>query len=151
MRDPTPPHMWRPAFLSVLSRMGVISGAARAVGISPSAVHMARRKDAEFDLQCHDAMQMAIEHLEQVAWDRATKHSDQLLIFLLKAHKPEVYNQAVKTEHSGPGGGPIPVKAYIGFDPSKWNASTKAGDEVETVDGDYVIIPEERKQVASGD
>lgn len=151
MRDPTPPFMWRPAFLNILSRTGSISGAARAVGVSTAVVNTARKRDEQFDLQCQEAVQYAIEWLEQIAWERAAKHSDQLLIFLLKAHKPEVYNQATRTEHSGPDGGPIPVKAYIGFDPSKWGAHTKPGDEVETVDGEYVVIPEGQKQVASNE
>ena len=151
MHDPTPPYMWRPAFLSVLSRTGTIAGAARAVGIAVQTVNAARKRDVEFDLQCQEAIQYAVEWLEQIAWDRAARHSDQLLIFLLKAHKPEVYNQATKNEHSGPGGGSIPVKAYIGFDPNQWNSQTKPGDEIQTVDGEYVVIPEERRQVVSSD
>lgn len=151
MHDPTPPYMWRPAFLNVLARTGTIAGAARAVGIAVQTVNAARKRDVEFDLQCQEAIQYAVEWLEQIAWDRAARHSDQLLIFLLKAHKPEVYNQATKNEHSGPNGGPIPVKAYIGFDPGQWNSQTKPGDEVQTVDGEYVVIPEERRQVVSSD
>ena len=38
------------------------------------------------------------------------KYSDVLLIFLLKAHRPEKYRDNVRHEHSGPGGGPIPAK-----------------------------------------
>lgn len=151
MHDPTPPYMWRPAFLSVLSRTGTISSAARAVGIAVPVVSAARKRDVEFDVQCQEAVQYAIEWLETVAWDRATRHSDQLLIFLLKSHKPEVYNRATRNEHSGPDGGPIPVKAYIGFDPTKWNEHVQPGEKVQTIDGDFVIIPEERKQVVSSD
>jgi hypothetical protein len=151
MNDPTPPYMWRPAFLSVLARVGTISGAARAVGVSVQVVNAARNRDTEFEVQCQEAIQYAIEWLEQVAWDRAVRHSDPILIFLLKSHKPEVYNRATRNELSGPGGGPIPVKAYIGFDPSKWNSSVKPGDPVQTIDGDFVVMPEERKQVAGSE
>ena len=151
MLDPTPPFLWRPAFLNLLARMGTVAGAARATGVSVAAVNKARKNDVEFDVQCQEAMQYAVEWLEQVAWDRATRHSDQLLIFLLKAHKPEVYNRATRNELSGPDGGPIPVKAYIGFDPTKWNDHAQPGDQVQTIDGDFVVVPEERKQVVSSD
>lgn len=150
MYDPTPPYIWRPAFLNILARMGTIAGAARAVGVSVTVVNNARRRDVEFDVQCQEAVQYAVEWLEQIAWDRAARHSDQLLIFLLKAHKPEVYNRATRNELSGPDGGPIPVKAYIGFDPTKWNGHVP-GERVQTIEGDFVVIPEERSQVVSSD
>lgn len=116
-------------------------------GVSPSTVSGARSRDIEFDVQVKEAIQFAVDRLEQIAWDRAAAHSDQLLMFLLKAHRPEVYNQATKTEHSGPGGGAIPVKAYVGFDPAEWGQH-KPGDKTKTVDGDYVIVPESRPQIA---
>lgn len=149
MIDPTPPYMWRPVFLNVLSRIGTVAGAARATGVSVPSVNAARRRDPEFNLQVEEARQLAVDYLEQVAWDRATRHSDQLLMFLLKAHRPDVYNRATRSELSGPDGGPIPVKAYVGFDPAVWNNQARPGDEVETIDGDFAVIPEERAQVGS--
>lgn len=37
------------------------------------------------------------------------KFSDALLTFLLKGFKPEKFKERVQAEHSGPGGGPIPI------------------------------------------
>ena len=37
------------------------------------------------------------------------EYSDTLLIFLLKSHRPGVYRETLRQEHSGPGGGPIPI------------------------------------------
>ena len=41
------------------------------------------------------------------------KYSDQLLTFLLKGFKPEKYKDRGAIEHSGPGGGPIPIDARL--------------------------------------
>lgn len=38
------------------------------------------------------------------------KHSDALLMFLLKGARPEKYRETWKGEISGPGGGPIPLE-----------------------------------------
>ena len=41
------------------------------------------------------------------AVDRTAKYSDTLLIFLLKAHRPEKFRDNVSAEHSCKDGGPI--------------------------------------------
>jgi hypothetical protein len=72
------------------------------------------------------AKEMAADRLEEEAWRRAVdgvdepvgfyrgkpsawvkRYSDTLLIFLLKALRPEKYRE--RYEHSGPEGGAIPV------------------------------------------
>jgi len=42
------------------------------------------------------------------------KYSDTLMIFLLKAHRPEKYRESVKHEHGGAGGGDIVVQILSG-------------------------------------
>ena len=45
-----------------------------------------------------------MDGLDAEAWKRATEGaSDRLLMFLLKAHRPDVYNPVRRTEISGPG------------------------------------------------
>ena len=44
---------------------------------------------------------------------RVRRYSDALLLALLKAHRPEKYKDRVAQEHSGPGGGPVPVVALV--------------------------------------
>lgn len=41
------------------------------------------------------------------------EYSDTLMIFLLKAHRPQKYRENFKLEHSGPDGGPIPHEVSI--------------------------------------
>lgn len=87
-------------------------------------------EDEEFQEALSRAKLMAADHLEAEAVRRAyegvkepvgfyqgapsayvQKYSDTLLIFLLKGLKPEKYVDRI--EHSGEGGGPIPVAMQI--------------------------------------
>jgi hypothetical protein len=50
--------------------------------------------DPDFAAAFDAAVEEAVEELEQIARDRAKKSSDLLLIFLLKAHRPEKYRES---------------------------------------------------------
>jgi hypothetical protein len=41
--------------------------------------------------------------------DEVPKMSDTLLIFLLKARRPEVYRERQQIQHTGPSGGPVEI------------------------------------------
>ena len=69
------------------------------------------------------------------------KYSDNLLMFLLKAHWPEKFRDNYAVEHSGPSGGPVKVEAKTEhvFQPSKevWDDILRVRAEVEKLrDGD---------------
>jgi hypothetical protein len=92
---------WKPAFLRTLAKHGNITAAADAAGISRRAAYDLREKDPEFKTQWDEAIERALDKLEEEAFKRATSTSDVLLIFLLKARRPEVYRQPSKVELSG--------------------------------------------------
>ncbi len=103
---------WRSAFLAALCKFPNVSKAAKAAQITRNAAYAARQVDPEFAQQWEDAWQEGIEHIEEVALQRATRAknaSDTLLIFMLKGLKPEVYRETFKGELEmyGKGGGPI--------------------------------------------
>lgn len=103
-----PPPDWAERFLAALRDTGIIREACNVAGVGRSTVY--ERKDAspEFARLFADALEDAIEDLERTARKRAKDGSDTLMIFLLRAHRPEKYRE--RFEHSGPGGGPIPVR-----------------------------------------
>jgi hypothetical protein len=94
-------------FLKELAKMPNVSRACRVVGIARKTAYDRRDIDAEFAAAWDDAKEAGIEALEEKVWRRAEKESDTLAIFLLKAHKPALYNVPAKQEHSGPDGKPI--------------------------------------------
>jgi hypothetical protein len=80
-------------FLEAYRKYGVIWRAARAVGISRDAVFDWRRQDRAFATEFNDALCSNTELLEASAIRRALKGNTALLIFLLKARKPEKYSE----------------------------------------------------------
>lgn len=79
----------------------MVTAAAKAAGIDRTAAYKARQADEEFALAWADVNEANIEKLEAEARKRACDSSDVLLIFLLKAHRPDVYRDRVAIEHSG--------------------------------------------------
>lgn len=99
------PKKWKGLFLAALAEHGNVSRAARSARIHRTLAYQQRAVDAEFAKAWQDAQSQGLDSLEDVANVRARKDSDTLLIFLLKAHRPEKYRD--RYEISGPNGGPI--------------------------------------------
>ena len=117
--------VWAKAFLSVLSRLGVVGYAARKAGIERQSAYHLRDRDDAFREAWRVALEEAMDRAEQEAWRRGIKgvkrpvyqggehvgdiqdYSDTLLIFMMKAHRPEKYRERIdmradmKHEHSG--------------------------------------------------
>jgi hypothetical protein len=54
-------------------------------------VYQRRKEDADFARRWEEALEAGVEKLEETAWNRAVEGSDTLMIFLLKAHRPDKY------------------------------------------------------------
>ncbi len=115
------------AFLKALARLGNVSDACRKARVPRRTVYNWRDEDPAFAEAWNEALEVATDALEREARRRAVtgtlrpvyqggklvgrirEYSDTLLIFLLKGARPDKYADRVKSEHSGPGGGPVPV------------------------------------------
>jgi len=64
--------------------------------------HTWMKNDPSYAAAYQEARKIAGDMLEAEAFRRAFGGSDTLVIFLLKAHKPELYRE--RLEHTGPGG-----------------------------------------------
>lgn len=118
-RRRTPKRDWRPAFLKAFAETGLVIEAAKKAKVSRSNVYDERQRNETFALAWAEIEEWTTEEMEQEAQRRAVrgveepifykgeiqgsvrKFSDTLLIFLLKARKPEVYRENVKVEHGG--------------------------------------------------
>ncbi len=99
----------RRCFLDKLRETANVSAAARAAGKSRSSAYQLRQQDEAFRAAWDEALEEALDMLEAELWRRALKgvarpvfyggkccgvirsYSDQLGMFLLKAHRPERY------------------------------------------------------------
>jgi hypothetical protein len=106
-------HNWRPAFLQAFAATGIVVAAARAAGISRTQAYRARGRSPQFAQAWAQAEEEAIEILEAEARRRAMSVSDILLIFLLKARRPNIYRENARLELTGVGGGPIATTSVL--------------------------------------
>ena len=101
----------RPAmdrFLDRLRNSGNIRLSCKAAGIPRRTVYNWRDKWSTFRTDWDDALEDACDALEAEAWRRATDgSSDRLLMFLLKAHRPNKFKERSLQEHTGEGGSEI--------------------------------------------
>ena len=118
----------RERFLRELASTGNVSGASKRARTSRMTVYRLRDEDADFRALWDEAIEIAVDALELEARRRAhkgtldpvyqggqlvgkvRKFSDTLLIFLLKAHRPDKFRDRASVELSGPGGKPIETR-----------------------------------------
>lgn len=112
-------------FLEVLAETANVTRAAKAAGVTTWTAYEARKQDAAFADQWHEAVEEACDLMEAEALRRAVdgvakpvfyqgkqcgeiqEYSDTLLIFLLKAHRPEKFRDNARIELTGKDGGPV--------------------------------------------
>lgn len=110
---------WKPAFLNALEQTGMVAAACAQVGIGRTTAYEARQRDETFAVAWADVEEQTTERMEREAYRRAVEgttkpvyqggkevgaiqeYSDTLLIFMLKARRPEKYRDNVKVEHTG--------------------------------------------------
>jgi hypothetical protein len=106
---------WVAAFISALAQSGNISEACKDAEIGRQTAYDLREKSEEFASLWRDALDEACDALEKEARRRAKdgvvntifykgepigeehQYSDTLMIFLLKAHRPEVYRERMES------------------------------------------------------
>jgi hypothetical protein len=116
----------RTIFIEVFSAAASVTLAAKAAGINRSHVYDLRNSDDVFAARWEEAEQIAADRLESEAWRRAvegtseplvsagklvrgddgqpmtiTRYSDNLLLALLRAHRPEKFRERTTHEHTG--------------------------------------------------
>lgn len=117
----------RERFLAALADGYSVSKASDEAGLSRQSFYAARERDEDFAEEWDEAIEAGTDKLEDEARRRAhdgvdepafyqggicghvRKYSDTLLIFLLKARRPDKYRERHSHEHTGKDGGPIEV------------------------------------------
>jgi hypothetical protein len=96
---------WPAKFLSVLASSCNVSRAARLAKVGRQTAYDRRTSNAEFAKAWDHAIETGVDALEYEARRRAMdgyrdnkRYSDLLMIFLLKAHRPEKYRDNFKHE-----------------------------------------------------
>lgn len=108
---------WRPKFLDALAHTGIVTDAARAAHIERKTAYDEYARNPKFAAAWEAALEQAIEGMEIEARRRAVEgferpiyqggelvgqvreYSDVLLIFMLKAHRPDKYRETTRHEN----------------------------------------------------
>lgn len=130
-----------------------IAGSAKKVGVSPATISAHRKKDEHFNTLCELAIEQGTEYLEDVALERVTEgvprsvyyqgekvdetrdFSDTLLIFLLKARKPEKYRDRMDLTTGGKDWGSA-------FQAAAQAAAQDLLESPEPIDGEFTDVTE---------
>ena len=94
-------RVWAPKFLDRLRKSGSVTAAARTARVTRQAAYDMRAKDPAFAAAWDDAIEQALDDVEEAVHRRAKSKSDGLAMFLLRSRRPEVYGDKSKLEHIG--------------------------------------------------
>ncbi len=118
------------AFLAAYRECDNIRTAAKAAGINRETVRRWIASDPVFAAAFEDARQDAIDAMEQIGRDRALATSDTLMIFLLKAGRPDKYRE--RSDQNVNLSGSVEVLKRVGADLERLGpVETKALPEVD--------------------
>ncbi len=113
---------WLPKFLDALQETANVTAACAEAHVSRKTAYKFRNENAGFMAEWDAALAVGVGTLEDEAIRRARdgveepiyskgeyvgttrRYSDTLLIFLLKSHKPSIYNTPQRLEGTGPDG-----------------------------------------------
>jgi hypothetical protein len=90
---------WKLRFLEVLASGNTVEMAARSAGVHRVTAYRHRKEEPEFAAQWDQALESGSDMLEEIAIARARQHSDMLLMFLLKARRPDRFIDRQRLEH----------------------------------------------------
>jgi hypothetical protein len=115
----------------VVAAGGNVTEAARITNLARQTIYNHKKSDPDFAKQLDAAILAGVDVLEDEARRRAhvgwlepvfykgeecgsvRKYSDTLLIFMLKAARPDVYRERASWEVSGPGGAPLATPGVV--------------------------------------
>ncbi len=118
-RTPKKRRDWKIAWLEAFERELTVSAACKAAKIGRTTAYDARQTDEAFAQAWDDLENQTTDTMEREGYRRAVEgterdiyhqgevvgkerqFSDTLLIFMLKARKPETYRENMKVEHAG--------------------------------------------------
>ena len=93
----------REAFIAALRNSGNVRASCLAAGIARKTAYVWRDRWATFAAEWAEALEDSCDVLEAEARRRGMSVSDRLLMFLLKAHRPEVFGDRAKLDITSAG------------------------------------------------
>jgi hypothetical protein len=89
---------WQASFLRALRQVPSVKHACSAAGIDRATAYRHRKEDDAFAAKWEDAIQASVDELEHKAFQLALAGDSNLITFMLRCHKPEVYRDTQRHE-----------------------------------------------------
>ena len=89
---------WQRKFLAVLRKTPDVKTACRVARIARSTAYRRKESDELFSQAWDDAINLAVDNLAAVAFQRAADGDSNLITFLLRCHRPEIYRDTQRLE-----------------------------------------------------
>ena len=89
---------WAPRFIELVRQTANVRLSADGAGIDRDTAYRRRQRDPDFAAAWTQAEADAVDVLEAEARRRALTVSDNLLMFLLKAHRPERFRETIRID-----------------------------------------------------
>jgi len=99
VRRPKRLKQWQEKFIAALREAPHVGLAAKAAGVSREICYRTRRDNPLFAEQWANALDDALDDLETVAFREAMRGNSQLIQFLLKSHRKNMYSDTQRHEH----------------------------------------------------
>jgi hypothetical protein len=90
------PRPWMKSYLREVRETGVLASGCRAADVSRQAALKWRDKSPAFRRACEDAVEEAMDRIEEKAFQLAIAGNARLIIFILKHRRREVYGDRVE-------------------------------------------------------
>lgn len=101
----TDTHQKQRVFLLALAKLGTVTHAAQAAGITRDTAYQWRHRSRTFQSEFANALEAYADHLERLLYQRAedaeATQSVTALIFALKGARPDKYKDRATVEHAG--------------------------------------------------
>jgi hypothetical protein len=89
---------WQQRFLKALRKSPSVRDACKFARISRATAYRHKARDPALAQLWTEAIEDAVDDLVAVAWKRAAEGDSNVLTFLLRAHRPSVYNPTNRTD-----------------------------------------------------
>jgi len=87
---------WKQKFLRALKKTPSVKHACLAAGIARSTAYRQREDDGAFAEKWDSAVAESVDEIERAAFQKAAAGDPQLIMFLLKSHRRDVYGDVSK-------------------------------------------------------
>jgi hypothetical protein len=92
---------WPARFLAELADTANVTHSAKVAGIDRGTAYELRKVDPQFAAAWDNAIEQSTDAMEAEARRRGLDKSDLLLIFMLKANRPDKFRERQESQHTG--------------------------------------------------